>query len=66
MADYEREQRPVGEKIVWWGKVGGIVAAVLGMLRHAGELALGGAGVSAASIAIEQTALKRKTRGSKG
>ena len=66
MADYEREHLPAGEKIVWWGKVGGIVAAVLGILRHAGDLVLGGAGVSAVSIAVEQSVLKRKTRGSKG
>jgi hypothetical protein len=50
----------IGEKVVWWGKIGGVVAAVLGMLTHAGELVLGGAGVSAVSIALEQTVIKRK------
>lgn len=61
MRSAEGEQSPsLGEKAVWWGKIGGIVAAVLGLLTRAGDLVLGGAGVSAASIAIEQTVLKRK------
>ena len=49
------------EKGVWWAKVGGIIAGVLGMLRHVADLALGGAMVAASAIGIEQVIFKRQS-----
>ena len=59
MSNMEHEPNNT-EKVIWWAKVGGIVAAVVGVFRHAAELATGGAVVVAGAMGLEEVLFKRK------
>lgn len=48
------------EKGLWWAKVGGIVAAVIGMLRQTADIAFGGAAVTATAFGLEGILYRRK------
>lgn len=46
-------ERTTGEKVLWWTQVGGVIAGVLGMLRHCAQLSAGGFVTTAAALGIE-------------
>lgn len=59
----EHEQLPAtGEKILWWAKFGGIVAGVLGIIRHSADLMYGGAALTVGAIVAEKTLYQRSGR----
>ena len=60
----QEQERLLGEKVIWWTKVGGVIAGVLGLLRHYAELAVGGAATAAAAIGLEGILYKRKQQSS--
>jgi Mg/Co/Ni transporter MgtE len=58
--EIEIHRKSVAEKAVHVGMWGGFVAAILGTIRHVASWQVGGAGIAAASITLEQTVFKRK------
>lgn len=48
-----QQERTIGEKVLWWTQVGGVVAGLLGIIRHCADLAVGGFATTAAAIGIE-------------
>ncbi|MBI4065522.1 hypothetical protein HY409_04120 [Candidatus Gottesmanbacteria bacterium] len=53
------QERSIGEKALWWTQVGGVIAGLLGMLRHCAELAVGGFATTAAAIGLERVLYRR-------
>lgn len=59
MSSYESEKRSVGEKAIWWAKVGGITAALLGALRHMSEATHAGIALVVGAYAAEGLIYRR-------
>lgn len=59
----EREHRSLVEKGIWWAEIGGIVAAVIGVVRAIPDLAVGGAGIAVVSYLAGNEIYKRKSAG---
>ncbi len=53
------QERSTGEKVLWWTKVGGVVAGLLGIIRQCADLAVGGFVTTAAAIGLEGIVYKR-------
>lgn len=59
MTKQEKAPRSITEKTIWWAKIGGVTAAILGALRHITELTTAGVAVTVGAYAAEGLIYKR-------
>ena len=63
MANVENHHEPsTAEKFFWWAKFSGIVAGVLGIIRHSADMAYGGAALAVGAVVAEKTLYKHSAK----